>query len=457
MEKRLVNRREFLRATGTAALAATLPFPLNGAEHPRRPNIILILADDFGYECVGANGGSSYKTPNLDALASKGVRFDYCHSQPLCTPSRVQLMTGLYNKRNYEKFAVLPRKERTFAHLFKEAGYATCVAGKWQLGVQKDSPQHFGFDEACLWHHTRKTERYRNPGMDINGEPVDYTEDEYGPDVVSDFACDFMERNKEKEFLLYYPMILTHDPFEPTPNSASWGEESGNVESPVSSPARKLKTENFPDMVAYMDKIVGKMVSKINELGLSDNTLILFTGDNGTHKDVVSILNGAEYRGGKRLTTDAGTHVPLIAYWEGKSAENSVCSDLIDFSDFLPTICEAAAIDYSSVKNLDGVSFLPQILGKKGSPKDSIFCWFCDQKQDPIDAAEFARDKRFKLYKNGDMYDVVNDPLEKSPLAVESASEEAKSARARLKAVIDRYANVRKFEKRIEPASKKRK
>ena len=119
-------------------------------------------------------------------------------------------MTGLYNVRNYVGFGNLDRKQTTFAHVLKENGYATGVVGKWQLGAQQDSPSHFGFDESCLWHHTRYPRRYANPGLEINGVPVDYTNGEYGPDVVSDFACDFIERHSAEPFFLYYAMILPH-------------------------------------------------------------------------------------------------------------------------------------------------------------------------------------------------------------------------------------------------------
>jgi arylsulfatase A len=170
----------------------------------------------LGYECIGANGGTSHQTPVLDRLAQTGIRFEHCYAHPLCTPSRVALMTGMYNVRNYTTFRDMDRGQTTFAHLLKPNGYATCVAGKRQLGEETDSPEHFGFDEACLWHHTRRAYRHTNPGMDFNGKPRDFTNDEYGPDI----ACDFMERNREKPFFAYYPMILTHCPFEPTPDSA---------------------------------------------------------------------------------------------------------------------------------------------------------------------------------------------------------------------------------------------
>ena len=150
----------------------------------RSPNIILIVADDLGYETIGANGGQSYRTPHLDQMAATGARFEHCYAQPLCTPSRVKLMTGKYNVRNYLKFGVLPRQETTFAHLLKEAGYATCIAGKWQLGAEPDAPQHFGFDESLLWQHTRSgrlqegdvtyDKRYENPLLERNGVEESY-------------------------------------------------------------------------------------------------------------------------------------------------------------------------------------------------------------------------------------------------------------------------------------------
>jgi arylsulfatase A len=128
-------------------------------------NVVLVLLDDFGYECVGANGGTSYKTPNIDQLASRGARGLHCYVQPVCTPTRVQLMTGRYNVRNYTHFGHLDPAQRTFAQIFKQAGYTTCIAGKWQLGRDMALPAHFGFDKFCLWQLTRRPPRYANPGL----------------------------------------------------------------------------------------------------------------------------------------------------------------------------------------------------------------------------------------------------------------------------------------------------
>ena len=154
---------------GLAAQARTA-----GAGASVRPNIVLIMADDMGYECVSSNGGSTYRTPRIDALARSGIRFLNGHSQPICTPSRVQIMTGFYNNRNYIRFGFLDPEAPTFGHILKAAGYRTCIAGKWQLRGGLEGPGKFGFDEYCLWLLTRQPPRYVNPGFEINGKQVAY-------------------------------------------------------------------------------------------------------------------------------------------------------------------------------------------------------------------------------------------------------------------------------------------
>ncbi len=179
-----------------------------------KPNIILIMADDMGYECLGSYGSASYRTPHLDRLAEYGVRFQHCYSQPLCTPSRVKIMTGQHNFRNYTAFGYLNPSEKTFGNVLQEAGYATCVVGKWQLnGISggkrpgwddTDRPHHFGFDEYCLWqlHNTRSEgERFANPLLVQNGQQLPRDENQYGPDVFCDYIVDFIDRKKRAAFL----------------------------------------------------------------------------------------------------------------------------------------------------------------------------------------------------------------------------------------------------------------
>ncbi|MCK5209422.1 MAG: sulfatase-like hydrolase/transferase, partial [Cyclobacteriaceae bacterium] len=265
----------------------------------QKPNIILIMADDMGYECLSSNGSLSYSTPELDKLAANGIRFTQCHSQPLCTPSRVKIMTGRYNSNNYIDFGYLDVKELTFGTILKDAGYKTMVAGKWQLnGVQTkeegytdtNRPNQFGFDEYCLWWLTAKGSRFANPRVVQNGELLETTIDDYGPDIVSDYITDFIERNREQPFFIYYPMLLVHSPFQPTPDSPEWDL-----------PGKRTENDNkyFKDMVEYTDKVVANIVNKLEELNLRDNTIVIFNGDNGTNSAITTQTINGPYKGGK--------------------------------------------------------------------------------------------------------------------------------------------------------------
>jgi arylsulfatase A len=400
----------------------------------RPPNLILVMADDFGYECVGANGGESYATPHLDRLAAGGLRFEHCHVQPLCTPTRVQLMTGRSNVRNYLNFGTLPRGETTFGQLLQQAGYATGICGKWQLGAEKDAPQHFGFAESCLWQHTRRPPRYANPGLEYNGAGKDFSTGEYGPRLVNDWALDFLTRHRDEPFFLYYPMILTHDPFQPTPDSPDWDPKA--VGERV-----KRDPKHFAEMVAYMDRMIGRLDAKLAELGLRENTLLLFLGDNGTHGSITSRFRGTDYRGGKGSTSSRGTHVPLIASWPAVLRQGRVCRDLISSTDFLPTLCEAAGMP--APDNLDGVSFLPQLRGETGSPRDWLYTWYSPRQRMDLGVRECAFDHDFKLYRDGRFFDLRADPFEeRAPLAA-SLSAEQTAAKTKLQGALDRFTNAR--------------
>jgi len=400
------------------------------------PNIILIMADDVGYEWFGCYGGKDANTPNIDAMAASGTRFANAFSQPVCTPTRVQIMTGRYNHRNYVCFGYLRPSEITFANALKKIGYKTCVAGKWQLSGDADTVRKFGFDEHCLWnmHSYYKDapkianpkswlKRYWSPCLCTNGAWTEHGRDTYGPDVVSDFLLDFITRNKDQRFLCYYPMILPHSPFTTTPDSAKpAGGRAGR---------KDAAKRNFTDMVQYIDKIVGKIAARLKKLGIADNTLILFTGDNGTGIGITANTTHGSVKGGKSILTHAGTHVPLIAHWPGAIKKASVCDDLIDFSDVFPTIAAATGAAMPKDRTIDGRSFLPQICGQKGQPRKWVFCHYFGKKGRTSQGAQDAIwDHRWKLYGNGKMYDLKNDILEKSPLT--DLSDEALEAKKRL-------------------------
>ncbi|MBN3522019.1 sulfatase-like hydrolase/transferase [Algoriphagus lutimaris] len=416
---------------------------LSAFSQDKKPNIILIMADDLGVETINSYGGTSYSTPFIDAMAAQGAKFEYAFAQPLCTPSRVQLMTGQYNVRNYTVFGQLDRSQTTFANLLKEAGYKTAIAGKWQLGKEQDSPQHFGFDESCLWQHmlgaTNKDgydTRYSNPVLEINGVPKHFDGGQFSTDITSDFLIDFIEKNQDQPFFAYYPMIITHCPFVPTPDSKDWDPTSPG------SPTYKGDPQYFGDMVAYMDKIVGKIITKVDELGLSEDTIIIFTGDNGTDQPVVSMYRGKEYPGGKKYTTENGTHVPLVVKWNNHIKPGTQSDDLIDFSDFLPTLMEVAGIKIPKEIPVDGVSFLPQLLGKKGKSRDWVYSWY-SRNGDIENLKEFAFDKEFKLYGTGEFYNLQEDWLEETPLIYKDLDKEGKKAFKTLNKALDKYENIR--------------
>jgi len=438
MPTRLPHRRQFL------ASSAGLAGNLCRAARPIRPNIVLIVADDLGYETLGSSGGASYQTPHLDRLAATGVRFTHAYAQPLCTPTRVQLMTGKYNFRNWRAFGILDPAEKTFGHMLREAGYRTCIAGKWQLysynppdyepewrgkGMRAEQA---GFDEFCLWHahHTEeKGSRYADPTIYQNGRYRDDTRGKYGPDLFAEFLIGFLERNASRPFFAYYPMALTHAPFNPTPLSPEW--KTGD--------RLQAHPRFFADMVRYMDLLIGRIVKALDERGLRERTLILFTSDNGSPREITSRMGDRWIRGGKGLTTDAGTRVPLIANWKGTAPEGMVCDDLVDSTDFVPTLLEAAGAGPPAGVKLDGRSFLPQVCGARGDPREWVF--FHHDPRPGWDKSQYrlerwARDRRFKLYEDGRFYDVGRDPDEAQPLSADALTPEARHARERLAAVL---------------------
>ena len=378
-----------MKFTSVLTTLAALLLGAFTAQANDQPNIILIMADDMGYEALSSNGSESCKSPNLDKLAAKGVRFTNCFSNPICTPSRVKLMTGQYNVRNYVKFGWLDREQTTFAHQLKAAGYATAIAGKWQLGRDKDSPQHFGFEQSCLWQHTRSgrsnedgkniDRRFVNPQLEFSGVEKDFTNGEYGPQVCTDFICDFIDKNKKKPFLVYYPMILTHCPFDPTPDSTDWDPK--RLGSTTYKGDRNDPQRHFRDMVAYADKAVGQIVSQLGKSGVRDNTLIIFTGDNGTDTPIVTPWNGKKVLGGKGTMSDTGTRVPLIVNWPaGIRKAGRVVDDLVEFTDVFPTICEVTTAKLPKNHPGDGASIVPVLRNQAGArKKDWVYIWYRKQ------------------------------------------------------------------------------
>ena len=412
-------------------------------EQPSKPNVILIMADDIGFECLSINGSTSYKTPVLDSLANKGINFTKAISQPLCTPSRVKIMTGKFNFKNYEYFTYLNPKEKSFGNLFKENGYKTAIVGKWQLnGIahklegfnDNTRPNHFGFDEYSLWQLTKLKsygERFANPYIEQNGKALPRDQNAYGPDIVSNYAIDFIKRNKDQPFFIYYPMLLVHSPFVPTPDSPEW--ESLETRS-------KQEDRFYIDMVAYMDKIIGRIVNELKTQGIADNTLLYFIGDNGTKTTLVSMTENGPIRGGKGNTITHGNHVPMVASWPKKIKKPFTYSGLINFTDFYATFCDILNVANES----DGLSMIDLLYGEKLLERKTVTTYY-----DPMWSANvtqfrnvFSQNSRYKLYKDGKFYDMENDILEKSPLCDKELSEDQKIIKAKLADELARFPSL---------------
>ncbi|MYC06468.1 MAG: sulfatase-like hydrolase/transferase [Chloroflexi bacterium] len=427
----------------------------------KQPNIILIMSDDLGYEVIGANGGTSYATPRLDRMVEEGMRFTEAHVMPLCTPSRLALMTGKYNFRNYIGFGLIKPDEVTFGHLFSDAGYNTCIAGKWQLysyNPPDESPEmrnkgqqieDAGFDEFSVWHahHTEdKGSRYKNPIIYENGEYRDDTEGKYGEDIFCDYIIDYIGRKKDddKPFFAYWPMAATHKPHEPTPDSPEWDDFDppsnrtlgGKTWAEIEDGSWDDDPRFYKDMVEYHDKVIGRLLDYLDEQGLSENTLVIYLGDNGTPDDVCSmVFEHNEICGGKGKTNDRGTHVPLICRQPGTIPAGSVNRDMVEATDYLPTMMEAAGLEFPDDYFIDGKSFYQQLTGHKGDPREWMFFHFEPMNARSSVAARrirFVRDDHWKLYETGEMHNMWTDLDENYPIYQADDTEEMAEARTRL-------------------------
>ncbi|QDV66043.1 sulfatase-like hydrolase/transferase [Crateriforma conspicua] len=435
-----------------AVVACVLFFPWQvGADD--RPNVILIMADDVSWECFGCYGGEDYETPNINRLAAQGIRFEHCYSTPICTPSRVKIMTGKYGFRNYTHFGYLHPDERTFGHMMQDAGYQTAIAGKWQLNGLYNSlpgnqdstrPMNAGFHESLLWQVTRGKagdggERFWDPPLEHNGNFITKAENagKYGPDLLTDFVCDFVQRNRDKPFFVYYPMVLVHDPFVPTPDTV--GDQAITHALNKAPKGAKARKANFVAMVQYMDKLIGRIADKVDSLGLGEETIILFTADNGTNTSIRSRWNGTEIQGGKAGMKDNGTHVPLVARWKGHTPKGSVLSDLVDFTDFYATLSDVAGRQMSADDPIDGRSFFPQLNGQPGNLREWVLCHYqCYWKKNP---GQYARTAQYKLYRDGRYYQIPVDLDESNDLG-SAISGEAANVRKELEHLLNQCPPV---------------
>lgn len=421
-----MKRREFTRAAGMVAAvtlaAANLALGAGlqpGAPRPdRKPNIVFILADDYGTGEVSSYGADHYKTPKIDELARGGIRFTHAYTAPLCGPSRALIMTGRYAFRtgatNQDATGLMkPSVETMMPGILKPAGYVSAAIGKW--GQLPLGPADFGFDDylaftgsGVYWNTQDRGRTYV-----VNGEKRKLRDREYMPDVMHQRAVDFITEHRDQPFYLYYSLSHVHTDILPTPDSPPDSKDL------------------YADNVAYMDTLVGKLVAELDRLKLRENTLVVFVGDNGTANGRASraTIGGRSLAGAKGSMLEGGALVPLIVNWPGTAPAGQVSADLVDSTDFLPTFAELAGAALPATTVVDGRSFAAQVRGQKGRPREWIFI--------ELGRMWYVRDAGWKLNQAGELYDMSSAPFEEKLVAADTRAAAAVAARQRLQAALD--------------------
>lgn len=390
---------------------------ISTAQKTKKPNIIFILADDLGIGNISCYGADNFKTPNIDKLASTGMRFTHGYTAPLCGPSRALILTGRQPFRtgttNQDRVGKLdPAKEICIPSVLKTAGYTSIMVGKWsQFPLQ---PSDFGFDEYLRFQASGKfwNTQPSNQSYTQSGKIVPLNNGEYLPDVMHNQVVDFIAKNKNNPFFAYYSMSHVHGEILPTPDSKP--------------DSKDLYTDN----INYMDKLVGKLIKALDSLKMRENTLIVFMGDNGTAAEgaAKTTINGKKLSGKKGDMLECGSLVPWIVNWKGVVKPGKILNDLVDATDLMPTFAALAGAKLPENVILDGKSFAPQLKGEKGTPREWIFMELGNQ--------WYVREEKWKLNRANELFDMGNAPFEEILIPADSKDETAMSARQRLSAVL---------------------
>ena len=401
------------------------------AAAPEQPNIIFVMVDDLGKDWISCYGAEGIQTPHIDHLAANGMRFHNAWSMPQCTPTRVTLLTGQYPWRTgWVNHWDVPRwgvgyfdwrSYTTFASILQSAGYATAIAGKWQINdfrLEPNALAHHGFDEWCVWTgfetgNPASRDRYADPYLHTR-RGSQTRPGAFGPDV-------------------YFPMALTHGPLVPTP----------------SEPDARQPPDQFRAMVRYTDQLVGRLTRAVHSLGLAQRTILIFTTDNGTTGRLRGTIGGVRPRGGKASKFEGGVCQPLIVHGPDRVPVGETDA-LTDLSDWLPTFAEWAGAPLPRTRlPIDGKSLAPLLAGKTN---DSARDWILAMGHGParLDArgvrgqADYAdrvlRDKRYKVWLDKApqitaLYDLSEDPLERRNLLTSPASAH-RAALAKFRAIL---------------------
>jgi arylsulfatase A-like enzyme len=430
---------------GLLTIAGHLPADGPTAQLPStsKPNIVFILADDLGYGDLSCYGQRQFQTPNIDRLASAGMRFtNFYAGSTVCAPSRCVLMTGLHTGHCYIRGigdANLRPEDVTVAEILKRAGYQTGLVGKWGLGQEKSTgvPTRKGFDfffgyldqahahnyypTFLLRNEERVTLRNVVPRPGPAGQGVASQKIEYSPDLMTREALAFVEANKSKPFFLELACTLPHA-----------NNEAGNkgMEVPDLGPFRD---RNWPEpqkglaaMIAHLDNGVGQLLDKLDQLDLTNNTLVFFTSDNGPHKeggnDPAFFQSSGGLRGFKRALYEGGIRVPCIVRWPGHVPAGTTSDYVAWFADFLPTAADLAGV--AAPVKIDGLSLKPLLTGAaQAQPKHPYLYWEFYEGR----SAQAVREQRWKgvcqpMGGTIELYDLQLDPKESKNVAGDHAA-----------------------------------
>ena len=415
---------------------------------PRRPNIIFILADDLGYGDLSCYGQNKFSTPNLDRLASEGIRFTSVYAgSTVCTPSRAALMlgqhTGHLNLRGNVQRGTLLAGEVTVAESLKQSGYRTGLIGKWGLSDEglPGVPHKKGFDEFLGYlnnvhahdYYADYLWRYDPPNA---GRPeafdgkFEFPENQGGkkglyiPDLCTTAALNFIRINKPDHFNRFRPFFLCLNYTIPHANNeAARGNGNGMQvpsDAPFSNEAWPQPEKNKAAMITRMDSDIGRLLTKLKELDIDENTVIFFSSDNGPHKeggvDPKFFQSAGPHRGHKRDLTDGGIRVPMIVRWPARIKPGRVSDFVWAFWDFLPTAAEIART--KPPENIDGISVLPSLLGQPQTNRHEFFYWeFHERGFQQAVRMDNWKAIRAEAGAKLQLYDVKADPGEKQDVA----------------------------------------
>ena len=419
--------------------------------HGQDYNLMLILVDDLGKEWVGCSGGDGGLTPNIDKLATEGMRFENFYCMPQCTPTRVTLLTGQYpfrhgwvNHWDVPRWgggcSFDPKLNPCFPRDLREHGWKTVAAGKWQIDDFRQEPDAMvqaGFDHYCMWTgyeagNPVSGQRYQDPYIFCDGVSR-ARPDAFGPDVFTDYLVNFIDQHASDRFFMYYPMVLTHSPLVATP----------------ADPQAKTKLGKHRAMVRYTDRLVGRLMSALERNKIRDRTIVIFTTDNGTARNITGRISGRPISGGKSKTLESGICVPFIASCPGTIPEGVVSKALVDITDLSATFSDIAKIP-NRPKATHGRSFRSVLFGEStASPRQWIMSMGGGNHAKLTDAGvenqywfrdRVLRNDRYKIYINSNreaekMVDLRRDPEENLNILNSATPEIAAARRLFMKAV----------------------